>query len=266
MSKALQDTDLATVYETEEGKFYLDQLNLLYVAFTRPEVALFMCGKVTSQSSPSKEWLHPYFEQTELGNYTENKFTYGAFNPITRTDEADKTTTNPTYAIRFYGKKMEKPVLSYKSAENWALDELDEKRQFGTKVHWILSQITCKDQLEYALERATVKGKITEAEADKIESHINLLFADPRFSDYFKHPNQLNEKELINAKGRKLIPDKIITSPTDTLVVDFKTGQPTPLHAKQVSEYMQVLADIGFKGLRGEIYYTETQHVQPVMI
>lgn len=262
MSKVLQETEFSQIYESEESKFFLDQLNLLYVAFTRPEVALFMCGKVAGQASPAKIWLKPYFENTPLGNYAEDKFTFGEFVRIE--DKTEEKRDN--YTVHFYGKKMEKPVLSYKSAENWDIDELDEKRLFGTKVHWILSQLKSLDDLETALTNGKNKGKIDETEITAISEHVKQLFSDNHFANYFSSDAQLNEKELINNKGRKLIPDKIIITKNDTLIVDFKTGQKTPNHIHQVSEYMQVLGEIGFKGLRGEIYYTEQQEVVPVLI
>ena len=81
----------------------------------------------------------------------------------------------------------------------------------------------------------------------------------------FNTGEQLNEKELINAKGRKLIPDKIVVTDEETLVVDFKTGQETPKHKEQVQEYLAVLKEIGFKNLRGELYYTEEGECVPIL-
>lgn len=262
MSSVLKETDFSTIYETEEGKFYLDQLNLLYVAFTRPEVALFMCGKVASQASPAKLWLKPYFESTQLGQYIDDKFTLGDFIKI----DAQETVEAENYSIRFYGKKMEKPVLSYKSAENWDIDELDEKRLFGTKLHWILSQIKAFSAVDVALKKGINKGQIDEADSAAIKQYITHLFNDQHFANYFKGDKQLNEKVLLDKNGKKLIPDKIIIGKNDTLIVDFKTGQKTPNHALQIAEYMTVLSDIGFKGLRGELYYTENREVVPILI
>ena len=59
---------------------------------------------------------------------------------------------------------MDKPVLSYKSAENWDIHELDEKRLFGTKLHFILAEIKKQSDLEIVLERAVTKGKINADE------------------------------------------------------------------------------------------------------
>jgi ATP-dependent exoDNAse (exonuclease V) beta subunit len=252
MSKVLLETELAETYTVEHGKFLLDHLNLLYVAFTRPEVALFISGAVKT-SSPIKLWLDGYFNESTLATKEDDLFQFGEFVLNRKTT----LTAIKNYPVRFHGKKMDKPILSFKSAENWDIDELDEKRLFGTKVHYVLSEIQHLDELENALQKSTRKGRITAEERDEIRTIITELFKDSRFAQYFETTEQLNEKEFINAKGRKLIPDKIIVTADQTLVVDFKTGQETPNHKEQVQEYLAVLKEVGFENLVGEIYYTE---------
>jgi ATP-dependent exoDNAse (exonuclease V) beta subunit len=62
MTKDIQTTSLNPVFNTEEAKFYLDQLNLLYVAFTRPEVALFISANPKVSPSPASLWLNGFFK------------------------------------------------------------------------------------------------------------------------------------------------------------------------------------------------------------
>jgi hypothetical protein len=59
----------------------------------------------------------------------------------------------------------------------------------------------------------------------------------------------------------KLIPDKIIITDSETLVVDFKTGQATEKHKKQVANYVKLLKYMDFKNVRGELFYTENLEV-----
>lgn len=257
MSKNLMDTELAETYDIENGKFLLDHLNLLYVAFTRPEIALFICGKPGYQASPAKLWLHHFFATSPIGTYEEDTFKLGSFVENERPMKALAV----NYPISFHGKRMDKPVLSFKSAENWDIHELDEKRLFGTKVHLVLSKIEKISDLDNILDEVTKKGKIASTERLAISQTIKNLFEEDHFASYFKANQQLNEREIINQEGRKLIPDKIIVETNRTLVIDFKTGQETPNHKKQVKEYMLLLKDLGFENVQGELYYTEEQKV-----
>jgi ATP-dependent exoDNAse (exonuclease V) beta subunit len=257
MNKELADTKLSAIYLSESGKFLLDQINLLYVAFTRPEVALFMCGKANKASSPAKEWLVPYFQQTTLGKLEGERFTFGEL----KHHQKGKKLNVTNYPVAFTTKRMEKPVLSYKSAENWDIHELDEKRLFGTKLHHILSKIDSLNALDMALSKAFKKGHIDSDDSHLLKEKITELFKDEGFRFYFEQESQLNERAIITRDGNRFIPDKIIYLKDKLLIVDFKTGQSSPSHKKQLLNYMQIMQDMGYSNVIGELYYTENREI-----
>jgi ATP-dependent exoDNAse (exonuclease V) beta subunit len=254
ITKALKDSEMGDLYDSEEGKYYLDQLNLLYVAFTRPETALFISGNLKSNHI-SKNWLLPYFENSYDFKLNDFCFESGVF-------ELNKKSTTKNvaenYPLSFLKQKMNKPELSYKSGAEWDVNDIDEKRNFGTLVHRTLSHIESKSNLEPVLTKMLDKGEINPFQLKEISNYIKSLFLDEHFSNYFNVENEiLNEKSIINKNGQKLIPDKIIITDTETIVVDFKTGQATESHQKQLYSYIKVLRDMDYEKVRGEIYYTE---------
>jgi ATP-dependent exoDNAse (exonuclease V) beta subunit len=263
MSSRIQNSVLNDVYSAEEGKFYLDQLNLLYVAFTRPETALFLCGKSKGNPSPVKDWLAPFFKQSELFSKTEYIYEYGA---LIKEDESEKSLKN-SYPLTFLKQVMNKPQLSYKSALSWDVNDIDKKRNFGTLVHQVLSKLTTKNDLPITLDKFYSKGLIDDSQKTDILKYINELFNNLHFESYFNlNLKILNETEIINQKGFKLIPDKVLINKDDVLIVDFKTGQPAESHKKQVEEYIKLYKDMGFDNVKGELFYTEKQKVIQLFI
>jgi len=232
----------------------------LYVAFTRPETALFICGSLKKNQSPAKNWLLPYFENSKL--FTKNsdqQFEYGTFSENSKTDKTEPT---KNYNLTFLKQKMNKPELSYKSGAEWDVNDIDEKRNFGTLVHKVLSKLNSKTDLGNVLEELKIKGTVSNTQKNEIKTYIDSVFKDPHFLNYFIGNNTvLNEKEIVGHKGHKLIPDKIIIGDIKTLVVDFKTGQQTESHQKQVKNYITTLKDMGFNNVKGELYYTEKKEV-----
>ena len=258
MSKAVKNSELSNLYEEEEGKYFLDQLNLLYVAFTRPETALFISGS-TSVTSPAKNWLEPFFSKSDLFTLKGKYYEFGALELNTDKDEDD---INPNYNLVYLDQKMNKPELSYKSGKEWDVNDIDEKRNFGTLVHLVLSKIENLEHLGETLNILIKKGSVTQEKAKDINLYITELFNNVHFKNYFDSSHQvLNEKEIITPKGMKLIPDKIIITNSETIVVDFKTGQATEKHKKQVTDYVKLLKNMNFKNVRGELFYTEDLEV-----
>jgi ATP-dependent exoDNAse (exonuclease V) beta subunit len=258
MNKAVKNSELGNLYEEEEGKYFLDQLNLLYVAFTRPETALFICGS-TSVASPAKNWLEPFFSTSKLFTLKDKHYEYGELELNSNKEEDE---INHNYNLVYLDQKMNKPQLSYKSGEEWDVNDIDEKRNFGTLVHLVLSKIKNLAHLDETLNILIHKGSITTEKAKDINLYITELFNNVHFKNYFDNSHHvLNEKEIITPKGMKLIPDKIIITDTETLVVDFKTGQATEKHKKQVANYVKLLKHMNFKNVRGELFYTEDLEV-----
>lgn len=244
-NKSIAGTDLDEAYQTEKAKFELDQLNLLYVAFTRAETALFISANVGKISNPSKNWLLPFVEQSDLFTPQGDEFEYGEFQSQT----ASKTTNEDIYGydLTFLKQVMNKPKLSYKSGVEWEVNDLDSKREFGNQVHLLLSKVIEKEEWLDKLNEFIKKGWIEEAQKEAYKKYVDTLFKDPHFSAYFKPGLQIeNEKEIIDNKGHKHIPDKVVFYDNQTLIVDFKTGQKTESHFKQVKTYIKLLREMGF--------------------
>jgi ATP-dependent exoDNAse (exonuclease V) beta subunit len=261
MVKELEDSPLHAYFDEESYKYSMDQLNMLYVAFTRPEIALFTCGKASGEKNLSA-WLNAFFSQTALGERNEERFKFGEFEK----NLAELKAPPPLFDIGFFTRKMDKPTLSFKSSANWDIQEtiaegLDQRRLFGTKVHLTLAFMKSPSDLEPALEQLLKKGKVNTNEVTAIREKITTLLKNRHFESYFSESKQYNEQELIDRDGKLLIPDKIIQRDEQILVVDFKTGQSTPRHKKQISEYIQTLSQMGHSQVRGEIFYTENAEI-----
>ena len=251
MTSELEETTLKEIFLSEKAKFTLDQYNLLYVAFTRPEIALFISGK--SKIGITKNDILPAFERSGLFEEKENKLIYGSL--VFPKDHQTKPTPK-NIEINYVKQKMNKPELSYKSAMEWDIDELDQKRNFGTLIHFILSSLNTQSELESNIEKIGVKLGLSNTEKTEAFNYINPLFKNNAFSTYFELESW-NEKEIIDLNGLKLIPDKVLIMANAIKVIDFKTGQSSPSHTKQVQQYIKTLKDMGHENVIGEICYTE---------
>jgi ATP-dependent exoDNAse (exonuclease V) beta subunit len=262
MTKNIENSVLNDVYSAEEGKFYLDQLNLLYVAFTRPETALFLCGKSKGNPSPVKDWLVPFFKQSKLFSQSEDVYEFGTLIKEKKTEKKIKN----NYPLTFLKQVMNKPQLSYKSALSWNVNDIDKKRNFGTLVHQVLSKLTTKNDLSNTLDKFYTKGLFDNSQKTDISNYIEELFNNQHFESYFNSDLKiLNETEIINQKGFKLIPDKVLIDKDKVLIVDFKTGQPAESHKQQLEEYIKLYKDMGFDNVKGELFYTEKQEVIQIL-
>lgn len=257
ITSKIKDTEISGVYNEEESKYYLDQLNLLYVAFTRPEMALFISGNSKKPSTPIIYWLDKYFKSSGYNTNENGCFFTGTF---VRTETTTKT-ISAKYLITENYPRLNRIQMSFKSGLNWNRDDSEFKRTFGNKLHQVLSKIKVTDDAENVVELQRKKGLIEDEDVPVIQDELKKLFSNPHFRSYFEEKSYC-ERELITSTGLKMIPDKIIFGDHETLVVDFKTGKENTTHLDQVSHYVEQLKSMDYPNVRGEIFYTLTGEVK----
>jgi ATP-dependent exoDNAse (exonuclease V) beta subunit len=265
-TNAAKETKHKALIEKENLQLTLDHLNLVYVAFTRPETALFVVGNANTRGkNPSKVWLSPFLDKLEAEGKCD-KDLFHSIGDFPAKIAADSASSN-AYEVDFFKQVKDKPTLSIKNGENWDVHEIDKKRQYGTQLHLLLSEIKAEEEAEIVIKRLISKGRIDESFKVEMLSDVKRLFQNERFNSYFSASEVKNECVLIDEIGHKHIPDKIIYHHDHILVVDFKTGkEDEKKHQKQVQEYLKLLSSIESKPTRGELFYTEETQVVAVEI
>lgn len=257
-------TEHKTDMEREEVMHHLDQLNMIYVALTRAEVALFVSGSPKKRGALTKEWIKPYLDESSIaGNMTlvDEKYALGSFGPSALESRIEIN----SYEGKFLKQHMNKPELSTKNGDQWDIHDLDKKRLYGTQLHLFLSKLSGKDEIDEVLESLLVKGSLREEFQHQLRLDAIRLFEDTRFSSYFEGNEILNEQLIVDELGKQHIPDKIIINDGSILIVDFKSGEPhLTNHKNQLQEYVELLAQIRNEPIQAELFYTEDLSIVPL--
>lgn len=76
----------------------------------------------------------------------------------------------------------------------------------------------------------------------------------------------LSERDILDEAGNRHRPDLMVFAPDHTLVIDFKTGRPDPGHAAQVRRYLRLAARLGprAKSPRGLLVYLDRRETVAV--
>ncbi|MCM0041246.1 MAG: UvrD-helicase domain-containing protein [Algoriphagus sp.] len=274
--KLLKNSHFEGAYDEEVRLSYLDSLNMLYVAFTRAEEALFGFG--TYSISKSKKEISP----TRTGNLLYSFFS-GGFNFL----EGSSSSWNPDTLTFAWGdwpkaKKQEKIVASAGSSLRW--DCMDwksklqtkrypwdfssegirarEQRDFGIIIHDILAEAKGLEDANQLVRKYTFEGRWEEAVALEIHQKLAQLFTLPQVKAWFD-PNlpTLTEQGILVPGGAQKRPDRILIRKDEALVIDFKTGVKRESHAHQVYEYMELVKTLTHLPVKGYLCYLEPTEI-----
>ena len=282
---------LGTIYEkdyqNEHLQLTVDNLNLLYVAFTRACKNLFVIGKRNAGKTRSALIERVLPELTLDGavldgiedQNTDVSFSYGML--YTDQEEKRRTTENVflqssdqiPVEMAVFGNKTEFRQ-SNKSREFVETDDETAQQGYiktGSILHYVFSTIRTTEDVPEALRQLEQEGVLYDEEITvaKLSSLLTKRFADPRVKEWFSGKWTLyNECSIIYTDEHGEVcerrPDRVMSDDNRMIVVDFKFGHPRPEYQEQVREYMTLLKQMGHQQVEGYLWYVYSNQIEPV--
>lgn len=277
LSKSLQDTIFAKDFQEERLRAVIDNLNTIYVAYTRAKEALVLFSPVPKTSNNSSK--SEVTQQSLLYNFakmsdavSDNTLVFGELKrkkdylkdevKVAETISQDDMEISTSRKI---------PRLSLKHDK--MIKEIDAIEK-GNCIHDALAVIKDSSDIEPQISKLYKTGKLNDSylSCEDMKSEIARLIALPDVRDWFKPGLKvLNEKTILSKtvlRGGRIKeqhrPDRIIIDNDRVIVIDYKTGEQQRHHYTQVREYMRFLSQMGFKNVEGYIWYIYPHEIKPV--
>lgn len=273
----LKNTVFKKDYYEEMILTYMDNLNLLYVAFTRAEDGLLAFGNRPAKIRGGKinhiaALLHRLLSDSDLMERQDNAgdlvFTLGAMDGIGPSEKEESQTQ--TINLRQYHTNnwQDKLAIRQRAATFFteAFEERRSKINYGLLVHELLARIKHKDDLEKALDELQLEGDIGRDEKAMLHAKITKLFDMTVVDSWFSTDWDVKtEVPILPKTGEISRPDRVMTRDGQAVIVDFKTGEQKEKDRQQVIEYADLLQAMGFDTISGYLLYIEKQEVEQVV-
>ena len=238
----------ALLFEDENNKLELDAFNVLYVALTRAVKVLYIITKKESDTKTDtpksySDLFSSYLKKNGLWNETLHTYTFGEL--LTNTaDTYLKEQESIPYQYS-YKERSSFRILT-KSGQLWDTDREEAIAQ-GNLVHYVMSLIETKDDVESALYKVLRNGAIGEDEKESLKSKILQIIQHPKLQALFSKENTVkNEKDIITKNGNIIRPDRVIINKNKASIIDYKTGKKDSRYKEQVYDYADALEAMGY--------------------
>lgn len=291
-SKQLMGSIYEKDYLHEHLQNVVDNMNLLYVAFTRASRNLFISGKrgtAATRTDIIEKVIEPVSASLKgsilEGDIKDKKssisFSYGTIS-ISKNEE--KNNSGNVF--------MQKPeILAIEKLENFHNNAEfrqsnksknfietggeDEQNQFiklGSILHATFSMIHTADDIESALRKLELEGILYDENlnAGKLKELLQKRLESPRIRDWFSPQWQLfNECTILHVDPNTNAvvehrPDRVMTNGKETIVVDFKFGNSRDEYRDQIKLYMQLLRDMGHENVKGYLWFVYSNKIEEV--
>ena len=257
-SKNLKNTIFAADYFKEKLHSYMDNINTLYVAFTRAKEELIVIAPQpkTDAVSISSLLLNGLTTDTEYKFDAENGvYERGTWWRLTSGRTQPETEELPM--VRFHSVSPDKRMHLRLHHKGGFFD--DEKRKYGLLMHDILSCIEKHEDIIPAVSKKYISGEINNEEAKILEDKLMSLTHESAVKSWFDGSMKvMNEAEILFGEGQSQRPDRIMIDENErVIIVDYKFGeQKERYHQRQIEKYIALIREMGYQNVEGHLWYT----------
>lgn len=288
-SAAMQQSVYQNDFLHERLQLWVDNLNLLYVAFTRAKKNLIVWGKESQRGTVSEllaqsvEAMHTQADASFTITKQEGEegedivYEVGELYLSASEKEEQASGNKLKEKPRQHPIRMEalETQIEFKQSNRSAdfirgEEETDEKyiRQ-GQLLHYLFSVIRTTADIPSAIEQLRFEGIIeSSGQEEQIRKLTEWALHHPLVKDWYAGQWQLyNECAIIYEENGELQtrrPDRVMMKDGEVVVVDFKFGKKRTTYNKQVREYMDLLASMGYENIRGYLWYVFNNELEEI--
>ncbi|WMI66782.1 UvrD-helicase domain-containing protein [Aestuariibaculum sp. YM273] len=253
------------IYNNHRSEQELDNINLLYVALTRPVEQLYILStkdlnaKGLTNSNKYSGLFINYLQHIALWNNNQTTYSFGSPEKTVHEDSATKETITVNDFISTAKEDHNINVVT-KSGMLWDTNQ-EEAIEKGNLVHNIMSKIISKNDINSALSEFLSVGTINQTQASQLKGTIFEIVNHPSLEPYFQdNLTVYNERDIISKEGIILRPDRIILLPDNqSVIIDYKTGMEDKKHAQQLQTYQDVLNEMDISVMKKILIYTNKE-------
>jgi ATP-dependent helicase/nuclease subunit A len=278
-SNKLKDSLFSRQYLTELLLSYIDNLNVLYVALTRAESALYVFTENTENKSDNKidnlsknvgALLKTIVAENVMGHPGLHKVSgqvYTTGELVNQLKKEEKERNEVYLSGNISRQKSVHQSLRLRKNYEGFLDENTPlnmvKINRGKLMHELLSSIVGTADIDTALKQMADKGAISTDEIPDLQLEINVMVANPLAKNWFDGSmTVLNEKTILSPGFSLSRPDRVMTYGEKAIVVDYKLGsEKSVYHQKQVGDYRKLLLQMGYQTVEGYVWYLKDNRI-----
>lgn len=246
--------EFKTFKEKELAAIFLDKLNLLYVALTRPESRLYIWNHHKEKGFGAQ--IHQQLAQLPvLSMEEEHIYVAGSALKVSSAEKKKHSAIKTNfYHPMALPDQLWYPSLSFRTPDS----EMVSDQLFGLAFHRLMALCQSPEQLKAAIQVALQEGTIAQNQVEELTiaaEHFWLHVTAQQLNVGVLE--EYNEQRIIAGVNQIKQPDKVWVKANEVVVIDFKTGLRQDNHMQQIIAYAGLLQTIFNLPVRPILYYTQ---------
>ncbi|CAN5396691.1 UvrD-helicase domain-containing protein [soil metagenome] len=291
-SSSLEDTVYQKAYFEEMMKAQIDNLNLLYVAFTRAEECLYVFGqkpKINKKGSYGLKCMSSLLYYIFTAGYLEDKIelkfkkeydysnlssSYKAEVSILEIGDQDfkcsngngTTEPNSSTLSQYISEPWRERLKIRSRAKDFFNAESRKKINYGILLHQVLAKIKTTEDIPKVLQDFYFMGEIDQEDLNLLNEQIFKILEHEQVKQWYTNDWEvMTEAPVLPQSGDIKRFDRVMIKDKKAIVVDFKSGIKSDFHQKQVFDYVDLLNQMQYSPVEGYLVYLADGSVERVV-
>jgi ATP-dependent exoDNAse (exonuclease V) beta subunit len=265
---------VAAQYEEELTRTFLENMNLLYVAFTRPTDRLYVIGKASDFSKQNNwkdvsYWLHSFLRDSEVARqcgctWEEGKLRYeiSLCADVPERQKADETLDEIVLDDVISGHRSQDLQLRRQADRVFDVATFERTRERDRKLCAALSLIKGADDIDKTLRRLVSEGLVRMIEWAGLKEALLAIVYHPALTDLFNPTLRIDtDRNILSRKRMHGAPHRVVHYPDGHVVlVQYESvasaeGTNSSSPVDSLKYFTSLYRDMGFPEVEGRLVY-----------
>lgn len=268
---------------------FMDALNTFYVAMTRARKHIYLSAPMFSQKVDKKtktvalerkdayisDILYQVLEQDQSPfplteariSVSDHLESDGQNHPQPQVNQT--SSRPPILSLVNYptSEVLSKAFKKSASRDITQILSLSGAARYGLLAHEVISQVQSEAEIAAQVAKFLEEGILNPEEVALLRDEISAIWNHPMITKWLNGSYKIwSESSIITADGHTLRPDKVFTSEEESIVLDFKFTKGDYIdHKTQIAQYMNALHQVGYRHIKGYLYYAKTRELVEVI-
>ena len=250
-------------YRRELKKQMIDNINVFYVAMTRPIYGLKIIAATPPKNKLDGDTNWKNMSQILFGFVKSMSSRFGEafdFHGLKRKSREERPipADYPSYPVNDRGRLRFSPEAYDYFGPDGTVGPHASARRRGLVLHKILSGVRIPSDLPRAVDMVILSGELESSDRSATVDFLKAEIASVLDRGWFPEEGSgiLNESAVYSTDGMVHRPDRVILHSDGSVdVIDYKFGSPKPSYHAQVRRYMDLFRSMGHENVRGYLWF-----------
>ncbi|WP_461116121.1 UvrD-helicase domain-containing protein [Spirosoma jeollabukense] len=272
---------ISAQYEDEMTRTFLENMNLLYVAFTRPTDRLYVISEAKDfskgQQNTISHWLHAFLRDSEIARncgcpWQEGQLTY----QISLCDDSfSKKNTDELLDEIFLddiisGNRGQDMQLRRQADRMFDVATFERTRERDRKLCAALSLIKGPESIDNVLRQLVSEGLVRSSERADLKQSLITIVTHPALASLFDPTLRIDtDRNILSSKRMHGAPHRVVHYPDGSVVLIQYESVQVAVSASQSTQtidpvdslryFTSLYRDMGFPEVEGRLVYLADQ-------